>query len=111
MNPINPYSGVPGTKTQTSNDAAITASQPASSGASPAQSAKNPTIAQDHVTLSPVALSLLATHNSTSKDSGRVQSIKSALANGTYQISPQRIGQGLTQDAQQFLPLVPGNKA
>ncbi|MHB1281942.1 MAG: flagellar biosynthesis anti-sigma factor FlgM [Acidithiobacillus sp.] len=110
MNPINPYSGVPSTKTQTSTDATITASQPAS-GASPAQSAKNPTIAQDHVTLSPVALSLLATHNSPSNNSGRVQSIKSALANGTYQISPQRIGQGITQDAQQFLPLVPGNKA
>ncbi len=110
MNPINPYSGVPGTKVRTSADSTVTANQPVS-GIGTTQPAKGPAVAQDHVTLSPAARSLLAAQTSVPADSGRVQSIKSALANGTYQISPPRIGQGLIQDVQQFLPLAVNKKA
>ena len=110
MNPINPYSGLPGTKMQTNTDPAVTANQP-TSGVGTARTAKGPTAAQDHVTLSPAARSLLAAQTSAPANAGHVQGIKSAIANGTYQISPQRIGQGLTQDAQQFLPLATNNKA
>ena len=108
MNPINHYSGLPGTKMQTNTDPAVTVNQP-TSGVGTARTAKGPAVAQDHVTLSPAARSLLAAQ--TSANTERVQGIKSAIANGTYQISPQRIGQGLTQDTQQFLPLATNNKA
>ncbi|MCK9187581.1 flagellar biosynthesis anti-sigma factor FlgM [Acidithiobacillus sp.] len=108
MNPINQYSGLPGTKMQTNTDPLVTANQP-TSGVGTTRTAKGPVVAQDHVTLSPAARSLLAAQ--TSANTERLQGIKTAIANGTYQISPQRIGQGLTQDAQQFLPLATNNKA
>lgn len=117
MNPINPYTGLPGTTTATgdvsgkarSGESKNVVSTTNTATASQATSASS--VAQDHVTLSSAARSLMAAQNSSSADNTRVQEIKSAVANGTYSISAAKISQGLTQDSQQFLPLTPRNTA
>ncbi len=110
MNPVNPYAGITAPETRSNTNKAVTESTTSATGTTSKPASAN-AVAQDHVTLSPQARSLMAAQNSATDSSAQVAHIKAALANGTYQISPQKIGQGLTQDNQQFLPLTTSKSA
>ncbi|MBU2737996.1 flagellar biosynthesis anti-sigma factor FlgM [Acidithiobacillus concretivorus] len=107
MNPINPYSGpiagIPTADTRSNTDKAVSGSA-ADSGKSSGQALAASSVAQDHLTLSPQARQLMAAQKTSMGNTDQLARIKAAISNGTYQISPLKIGQGLTQDNQQFMP-------
>jgi negative regulator of flagellin synthesis FlgM len=110
MNPINSYTALAGNDLRPADGTKASAK---TAGGQPAAAAvqQNPPVPQDQVTLSATARSLLAAQ--TAPTGGpRLGEIKAALANGSYQISPQRIAQGMIQDNQQLLvPAPPAGKA
>jgi flagellar biosynthesis anti-sigma factor FlgM len=107
MNPINPYSGSlagkPTAETRSNTDKAVSGPT-ADSGKSSGQTLAASSVAQDHLTLSPQARQLMAAQDTNTGHTDQIAQIKAAISNGTYQISPLKIGQGLTQDNQQFMP-------
>ncbi|MCL5980678.1 MAG: flagellar biosynthesis anti-sigma factor FlgM [Gammaproteobacteria bacterium] len=110
MNPINSHTALTGNHLHPADSAKVNAK---TAGGQPAVAAgqQNPPVPQDQVTLSATARSLLAAQTAPT-GGARLGEIKAALANGSYQISPQRIAQGMIQDNQQLLvPAPPAGKA
>lgn len=108
MNPINPYngliSGISSKDTRSNPEQSVNNAGAEKNATQP--SAGKP-LPQDHLTLSPQARQLMAAQNEGSARSERLTAIRSSISNGSYQISPLKIGQGLTQDNQQFMPAPP----
>ncbi|XTI73402.1 flagellar biosynthesis anti-sigma factor FlgM [Acidithiobacillus sp. AC3] len=59
-------------------------------------------VPQEQVTLSATAQALLQASSDPS-ESSRVETLRAAVKNGSYVVSPAKIGQGLLQDQQQLL--------
>ncbi|MHB1532047.1 flagellar biosynthesis anti-sigma factor FlgM [Acidithiobacillus sp.] len=110
MNPINSYTTLSGNDLRPADGAKANA-KTATGQPTAAAGQQNPPVPQDQVTLSATARSLLAAQTAPT-GGARVAEIKAALANGSYQVSPQHIAQGMIQDNQQLLvPAPPAGKA
>ncbi|PKY11230.1 hypothetical protein B1757_05425 [Acidithiobacillus marinus] len=112
MNPINPYNGlltgIASKETRSNPEQSVSN---AGSEKNAVQPAGGNSVAQDHLTLSPKARQLMAAQKESSASTEQLAAIRSSIVNGSYQIAPQQIGLGLTQDNQQFMPNKPGTPA